>query len=177
MSISGIFKGMYRKNQLRRGLKLGKNVYIGDSVMIDHEFCWLVTIGDDSVLSHNVVILCHDASSAMHTGLHKIGKVTIGCRTFIGAGTVILPGVSIGKDVIVGAGSVVTKDIPDNSVAVGNPACVIESISTFAEKFKSRQPQIKVVRLKQQTLQSTESKRKIKDALANSSICYLSLYY
>jgi maltose O-acetyltransferase len=162
---------------LRRGLKLGKNVYVDDSVYIDHEFCWLVTIGDDSVLSVNVIILCHDASSARHTGHHKVGKVNIGCGTFIGAGTVILPGVSIGNNVIVGAGSVVTNNIPDNSVAVGNPARVIESISTFVEKNQRRQAQIEVVRLKQQTLQSTESKRKIKDALAENSICYLSLYY
>jgi maltose O-acetyltransferase len=145
--------------------------------MIDHEFCWLVTIGDDSILSHNVTVLCHDASSARHTGHHKVGKVTVGCGTFIGAGAVILPGVSIGNNVIVGAGSVVTNDIPDNSVAVGNPAHVIESISTFVEKYQRRREQVKVVRLKQQTLQSAESKRKIKDALAENGICYLSLYY
>lgn len=177
MNITGIFKSMHRKNQLRKGLKLGKNVYLNDSVFIDNEFPWLVTIGDDSILSVNVIIVCHDASSARHTGHHKIGRVTIGCGTFIGAGTVILPGVSIGNNVIVGAGSVVTNDIPDNCVAVGNPAHVIESISTFVEKHHSRRAHIKVVRLQQQTLQSTESKRKIKEALAENSICYLSLYY
>lgn len=177
MDITRIFKVMYRRNQIRRGLKIGKNVYLSDSAMIDHEYCWLVTIGDDSIISSNAVILCHDSSPSTHTGIHKIGKVTIGCRTYIGAETVILPGVSIGNDVIVGAGSVVTKNIPDNSVAAGNPARVIESISTFVEKYESRQQQAEVVRLKWQKLRSAEGRNKIEEALAKNDICYLSLSY
>jgi maltose O-acetyltransferase len=176
MFISGLFKALYRKSQVRRGLTLGRNVYISTSAIIDHEFCWLVTIGDDSIIAHNAIILCHDASSAKLTGLHKIGKVNIGSRAFIGASTVILPGVSIGNDVIVGAGSVVTNDIPDNCIAAGNPARVIESMPEFIEKFKNRQVNIKVLNLKQQTLQSMETKRKIKNALTDNKICYLSLY-
>jgi maltose O-acetyltransferase len=176
MNINHVFRNRYRKDQIRRGLNVGKNVYITDSVKIDHEFCWLVTIGDDSVLAHNVVILCHDASAANLTGIHKIGKVVIGCRTFLGAGTIVLPGVKIGNDVIVGAGSVVTHDIPDNSVVVGNPARVIESISSFVEKYVGRQSQFDLLQLKQQTLQSKESKTKIKKALAKCNICYLSFH-
>jgi maltose O-acetyltransferase len=64
----------------------------------------------------------------------RIGKVTIGNRVFIGASSVILPGVTIGSNVIIGAGSVVTKDIPDNVVAAGNPAKVLMPINDFLTK-------------------------------------------
>ena len=66
----------------------------------------------------------------------RIGKVTIGDRVFIGASTIILPGVAIGNDVIIGAGSVVTRDIPDNSVAAGNPARVLTSTDLFISRRK-----------------------------------------
>lgn len=55
--------------------------------------------------------------------------VKIGRNCWIGAGAVILPGVTIGDNTVIGAGSVVTRDIPENSVAVGNPCRVLRSIS------------------------------------------------
>jgi maltose O-acetyltransferase len=63
----------------------------------------------------------------------KIGKVTIGDRTFIGANSVILPNVRIGDDVIIGAGSIVTHDIPDGVVAAGNPVRVIKATSDYVK--------------------------------------------
>ena len=51
----------------------------------------------------------------------------IGNQTFIGANSIVLPGIKVGNNCIVGSGSVVTKDVPDNSVAVGNPARIIKS--------------------------------------------------
>jgi len=124
------------KRLTRRGLKLGKRVYIHTTVIIDNDYPWLISIGDDCTFSANVIILAHDASSKPYLGYVKIDKVTIGCRTFVGAGSIILPGVNIGADVIVGAGSVITHDIPDNTVAAGNPARVIESTSEFIEKHR-----------------------------------------
>ncbi len=64
----------------------------------------------------------------------KIAKVKIGNYVFIGENTVILPGVTIGDRVIIGSGSIVTKDIPDNSVAVGNPARVISDLDAYLNK-------------------------------------------
>jgi maltose O-acetyltransferase len=125
---------------VQRGLKIGKRVYINDTVIIDNEYPWLISIGDRCSFSANVVILAHDASPQKYLDYVKIDKVTIASRTFIGAGTIILPGVNIGTDVIVGAGSVVTHDIPDNSVAAGNPARVIESTSEFIEKHRKNLP-------------------------------------
>lgn len=60
-------------------------------------------------------------------------EVKIGSNVFVGAGSIILPGVTIGDRVVIGAGSVVTKDIPDNSVAVGNPAKVICSHDRYMQ--------------------------------------------
>ena len=61
-------------------------------------------------------------------------KRQVGSNVFIGAGSIILPGVTIGNNVVIGAGSVVSKNIPGNSVAVGNPARVTGTFDTFREK-------------------------------------------
>jgi maltose O-acetyltransferase len=116
---------------VKKGLKLGHNVSIGQNVVLDPAWPWLISIGDDCTLTHGVIVLTHDASTKRHIGYTKVGRVTIGRKTFIGVGSVILPNVTIGENVIVGAGSVVTKDIPDNSVAVGCPARVIKKTNEY----------------------------------------------
>jgi len=128
------------KELVRRGLKIGERVYIHTSVIIDNDYPWLISIGDRCSFSANVIILAHDASPQKYLDYVKIDKVTIGSRVFVGAGSIILPGVNIGTDVIVGAGSVVTHDVPDNSVVAGNPARVIESTLEFIEKHRKRLP-------------------------------------
>ncbi len=119
---------------VKRGLKIGKNVFINFGCIIDDNFCWLVEIGDNVTLAPNVHILAHDASTKRTLGYTKIGKVKIGNDVFIGAGTIILPGVTIDDKVVIGSGCVVTKNIPSNSVAVGNPAKVICSYDEYIEK-------------------------------------------
>ncbi|MBL4910776.1 MAG: hypothetical protein JKX78_12290 [Alteromonadaceae bacterium] len=61
--------------------------------------------------------------------------IHIGDNVFIGWGCIVLPGVCIGNNVVIGAGSVVTKNIPDNSVAVGNPAKVIKNIEAYKASY------------------------------------------
>ncbi|WP_346780779.1 DapH/DapD/GlmU-related protein [Paenibacillus sp. PastF-2] len=61
--------------------------------------------------------------------------VTIGKNCWIGAGAVILPGISIGDNTVIGAGSIVTKDIPANVVAIGNPCKVLREINEQDEQF------------------------------------------
>jgi maltose O-acetyltransferase len=121
-----------------RGLKLGERVYFGPEVIVDSYHCWLISIGDDCVFAPRVHILAHDASMKRHLKYTRIGRVNIGKKTFVGAGTIILPGVSIGHDVIIGAGSVVTRDIPDEVVAAGNPARVICTTAEFLRKHREQ---------------------------------------
>ena len=119
---------------VKAGMTLGRNVYVDEHVSFDSPFCWLISIGDNCTLSKNVVIMAHDASTKKHLGFTKIGRVQIGKKTFVGANSLILPGVTIGENVIIGASSVVTRNIPDNSVAVGNPARVIKSTTDYIKE-------------------------------------------
>ena len=123
---------------IKRGLKVGKNFHRMGGVLIDPWHCYHITIGDNVVLAPRVHILAHDASTGIFLGKTRAANVVIGNNVFIGAGTIILPGVHIGNNVIVGAGSIVTKDIPDNSVAVGNPCKVISSLDEYLAKEKAK---------------------------------------
>lgn len=129
-----IIKKFQLKLLVKAGLTLGRNVYVDEHVSFDAPFCWLISVGDECTLSKHVVILAHDASTKKYLDFTKIGRVQIGKKTFIGANSVILPGVTIGNNVIIGAGSVVTITIPDNSVAVGNPARVIKSTTDYIKQ-------------------------------------------
>jgi maltose O-acetyltransferase len=118
----------------KRGLVVGKNFHMLAEVIIDYAHVWHIEIGDDVTLAPRVHILAHDASTKMHLNYTRIGKVKIGNRVFVGAGSIILPGVTIGNDVVIGAGSVVSRDVPDGHVAAGNPARVICTIDAFLQK-------------------------------------------
>ncbi len=122
------------KELIQRGLVVGENVNVLNEVIIDSDHCWHISIGNDVTLAPRVHILAHDASTKMFLNYTKIGKVKIGNRVFIGASSIILPGVVIGNDVIVGAGSVITCDIPDGTVVSGNPARVISSTEDFLSR-------------------------------------------
>ena len=120
------------------GLRVGRNFSIQPGAEIDASHYWHISIGDDVTLAPQVLVLAHDASTKRHLGYTRIGKVRIGNKVFVGAGTIILPGVSIGDNVVIGAGSVVSTSIPSNTVAVGNPARVICSIEDFLAKHQKQ---------------------------------------
>lgn len=107
----------------------GKNIHVGARTFFNSGCKFQdqggIYIGDDVLIGHNVVIatLNHLEDPMRRNGM--IPKpVRIGNRVWIGSNSTILPGVTIGNNAIIGAGSVVTRDIPDNAVAVGNPARV-----------------------------------------------------
>ncbi len=120
------------------GMKVGSNFKRQEGVILDPSHCWLIDIGNDVTLAPRVHILAHDASTKEFLGYTKIGRVNIGNKVFVGASTVVLPGVTIGENVIIGANSTVTKDIPANSVAVGSPARVICSLDEYLNKERTR---------------------------------------
>lgn len=123
---------------LKRGLKVGKDFKRMGGVIIDPSHCYHITIGDNVTLAPRVHILAHDTSTYVFFGKTRAANVSIGNDVFVGASTIILPGVHIGNRVIIGAGSVVTKDIPDNSLAVGNPAKVVCSVDNYLAKEKAK---------------------------------------
>lgn len=120
------------------GLRVGKNFIRMHGTILDPSHCWLITVGDNVTMAPRVHILAHDASTCHHLGYARIGRVDIGNNVFIGADSVVLPGVSIGNNSVIGANSTVTKSIPDNVVAAGNPARVICSIEDYIKRNSKR---------------------------------------
>jgi maltose O-acetyltransferase len=119
---------------VKRGLKLGHNVFLGHGVYIDPGHCWLIEIGDDSEITLNTTILAHDGLLRRRLGYSRIARVKIGREVFVGCGSIILPGVTIGDGAAVGAGSVVTSDVPPRTLVAGNPAKAIASIDDYLAK-------------------------------------------
>ena len=135
----------------------------GESMLVEPDFwCdygWNIEVGENFYANHGLVIL--DAGKVMfgdnvfiapscgfHTSGHPIDferrnlgleyaqPITVGNNVWIGAGVQVMPGVTIGSNVVIGSGSIVTKNIPDNTVAVGNPCRVLRKI-TEADKMKA----------------------------------------
>ena len=104
----------------------------------------MIRIGNNVRIASNVGLITHDITHLMLNNCDEVsskgtvvetkGCIDIGDNVFIGAGTRILPNVKIGNYVVIGAGSVVTKDIPDRSVAAGVPARVIGTFDAYAKK-------------------------------------------
>jgi len=115
------------------GAKIGKRVYIGNLAYIDGEYPHLITIEDDASIGPHALILAHSTGSPYHqqTGIFKQHPrpVHIKRGAWIASGAIVLPGVTIGVGSIVAAGAVVNRDVPDLSVAVGNPARVTTRLS------------------------------------------------
>src|SRR6185312_1695993 len=105
-----------------RGLKVGANVYINETATVDPDFLWLISIDDDAVIANHAHVIAHDASTRHFTGYTRIAPVHIGKRVYVGAGAIILPGVTIGDDAVVGAGAVVRRNVEAGVIVVGNPA-------------------------------------------------------
>ena len=111
-------------------IEVGKNFYANyNCTILDVA---KVKIGDNCQLAPNVAI--YTAGHPIHPDTRNSGveygkEVTIGDNVWLGGNTVVCPGVHIGNNVVIGAGSVVTKDIPDNVCAAGNPCRVIRRIT------------------------------------------------
>lgn len=124
-------------------IHLGTGVYVNTNVtMIDDGHIY---IGDRVLIGPSVTIAT--ANHPLNPLLRRVEMqylmdVHIGDNAWIGAGAIIVPGVHIGKNTVIGAGAVVTRDIPDNVLAVGNPARIVREIGVHEEVFFHRDMQI-----------------------------------
>lgn len=113
----------------------GKNIRVGCRLLANFNLTILdeapVTIGDDCFIGPNVGLYtaCHNTDPVARNNRQEWAKpIHIGNNVWIGGNVTVLPGVSIGDNTTIGAGSVVTKDIPANSIAVGNPCKVVRTL-------------------------------------------------
>ncbi len=120
-------------------VRFGKGVYANFNLtLVDDTY---ITVGDYTMFAPNVVV-----ATAGHPILPELRRrayqynmpVTIGKNCWIGAGALIMPGVTIGDNTVIGAGSVVTRDIPANVVAYGNPCRVIRPIGEHDREYYFR---------------------------------------
>ncbi len=135
MSVSSN-KKKYKVCSRFHGVKFGKNVRITGFPRWASE-SYLISIGDNVTITQNVVFHTHDGGVHVFRnevpGVNVYGKITVGNNVFIGSNVIILPGVTIGNNTVIGSGSIVSKDIPDNVVAVGVPARAIKTIEEYKE--------------------------------------------
>lgn len=139
-----LFFKLLPAHRLRKsGASVGKNVFFGEDIYIELENAKLLKIEDGAVLSAFTKIILHDSS------LHNVdafgvlyGKVVIGKKVYLGAGSIILPGTVIGENTIIGAGSIVKGILEKNSVYAGNPAKRLGSIFELKSKWKNKKSEL-----------------------------------
>lgn len=126
----------------------GKNIHVGKQFYANFNCTFLdeapIRIGDHVLLAPNVGLYTasHPLDAGVRIdpiGMETSAPITIGNNTWIGANVVVCPGVTIGDNVVVGAGSVVSKDIPSDVIAVGNPARVLRKLTEKDHEYWQKQ--------------------------------------
>ena len=148
MKLRKIYRILYKKtigklNPVKFAKKIGVNIsgdlHIYGNVEWGTE-PWIITLGDNIHITDGVKFITHDGGTLLFRdrvpNLEITKPIVVGDNVYIGNNTIVLPGVTIGNDVVIGAGAIVTRDIPDNSVAVGVPAKVIKTADEYFEKIK-----------------------------------------
>jgi len=133
------------------GVNMGSNVHIyGSSFNMFGTEPWCVTLGDNVYITSDVIFICHDGGTLLFRNeipdLEITATINVGNNVYIGVRSIILPGVTIGNNCIIAAGSVVAKNVPDNTVFGGVPAKFIKSIDDY--KMGVQQRSLKLGHLK-----------------------------
>lgn len=117
-----------------------KNIKIGENCNIYSNICtpepYLISIGNNVTIAPGCRFITHDnsVSKVIPNVTDVFGKIIIEDNVFIGANSILLPGITIGTNSIIAAGSVVTKSVPSKSVVAGNPARIICTIEQYVAK-------------------------------------------
>lgn len=102
---------------------------------------YLVSIGDETLISNDVLFVTHDGGTwafrDQHPGVNRFARIEIGSRVFVGARSVILPGVRVGDRAVIGAGSVITRDVPPEVVVAGAPARLLMTLDEFRSRCRA----------------------------------------
>ena len=125
----------------KQGVSIGENTHIASNVVFGSE-PYLVEIGNNCNITEKVEFITHDGGCHVLRTLYPEfndvdcfrGKIIIGNNVYLGNHVCILPGVRIGNNCIIGYGSIITKNIPNNSVVAGVPGKVIETVEEYKEK-------------------------------------------
>ncbi len=129
--------------QKLRGVAVGKDVHLSNSVFIDEMEPGLITIEDHVTIGPGAIIMAHNNYGIFlhpYLGPREIAPVKIGKGAFIGTGAIVLSGVTIGEGAVVGAGSVITKSVPPYTIVAGVPARKIKKLKKkFAERVSHRE--------------------------------------
>ena len=142
--IKKFYKAFLRKfNPLKFAEKSGVNfkgkVFVYGGIEWGSE-PWIITLGDNVHITDGVKFITHDGGTLLFRkyvpDLEITKPIIVGNDVYFGTESIIMPGVTIGNKVVIGAGSIVTKDIPDNSVVVGVPARIIKTTDEYFEKLK-----------------------------------------
>lgn len=148
MNLRSLYRLFYRKTigklkpvnfAKKIGVNFGENLRIYGNVTWSTE-PWIITLGNNVHITNGVKFLTHDGGTILFRDkipdLEITKPITVGDNVYIGNDVIILPGVSIGNNVIIGAGAVVSRNIPDNSLAVGVPAKVIKTADEYFAKIQ-----------------------------------------
>ena len=134
-----------RRYLISKGARIGENTEIIGNVYNFGSEPYLIEVGKNCLISSNVSFMTHDGGINVLNNLNyfeermdKLAPIKVGDNVFIGARAVIMPGVTIGNNCIIGLGSIVTKDVEDNSVVCGIPAKKIKTIDEYYEGVKDK---------------------------------------
>ncbi len=166
-------KRRYIQRLVDAGLVLGKGVELNDGFFLDPSHCFLITIEDGVTFGPGVRIFAHDASSLKCLGKTRIGLVRLCKDCFLGAGAVVLPGVTVGERSIVGANSTVNRSIPAGEVWGGSPARRLMSVADYVSLLRMRPAADFREATHRKSVITADGKREMIEALARHGLGFM----